>query len=207
MNTISNGELSDPLCDSVNRGLTLVRLSLYIFTRNSLPKKFESRIFTKWIGLSDFKYLFTPRNSYTLWAIPKYDFLRLNKYRILHSIFYLGPGIGPKRWYRPEPVGQGWDHLRANHILFISYALTYNIFWNHNARNCLLCKKFNLIWEKEHLHLSSNIQNYLHKRWLKKVHAKLHSMKVNRWQNAEYYMPMIYCWRCFLDREKNLERS
>ena len=26
MNTISNGELSDPLCDSVNRGLTLVRL-------------------------------------------------------------------------------------------------------------------------------------------------------------------------------------
>ena len=25
-NTISNGELSDPLCDSVNRGLTLVRL-------------------------------------------------------------------------------------------------------------------------------------------------------------------------------------
>ena len=28
MNTISNGELSDPLCDSVNRGLTLVRLQL-----------------------------------------------------------------------------------------------------------------------------------------------------------------------------------
>ena len=27
MNTISNGELSDPLCDSVNRGLTLVRLN------------------------------------------------------------------------------------------------------------------------------------------------------------------------------------
>ena len=26
MNTTSNGELSDPLCDSVNRGLTLVRL-------------------------------------------------------------------------------------------------------------------------------------------------------------------------------------
>ena len=26
MNTISNGELSDPLCDSVKRGLTLVRL-------------------------------------------------------------------------------------------------------------------------------------------------------------------------------------
>ena len=26
MNTISNGELSDPLCDSVNRGLTLVRV-------------------------------------------------------------------------------------------------------------------------------------------------------------------------------------
>ena len=28
MNTISNGELSDPLCDSVNRGLTLVRLRI-----------------------------------------------------------------------------------------------------------------------------------------------------------------------------------
>ena len=28
---------------------------LYIFTRNSLPKKFESRFFTKWIGLNDFK--------------------------------------------------------------------------------------------------------------------------------------------------------
>ena len=27
MNTISNGELSDPLCDRVNRGLTLVRLT------------------------------------------------------------------------------------------------------------------------------------------------------------------------------------
>ena len=26
MNIISNGELSDPLCDSVNKGLTLVRL-------------------------------------------------------------------------------------------------------------------------------------------------------------------------------------
>ena len=28
MNTISNGELSDPLCDSVNRGLALVRLTI-----------------------------------------------------------------------------------------------------------------------------------------------------------------------------------
>ena len=26
LNTVSNGELSDPLCDSVNRGLTFVRL-------------------------------------------------------------------------------------------------------------------------------------------------------------------------------------
>ena len=26
MNTINNGELTDPPCDSVNRGLTLVRL-------------------------------------------------------------------------------------------------------------------------------------------------------------------------------------
>ena len=30
MNTISNGELSDPLCDSVNRGLTLVRLIFFL---------------------------------------------------------------------------------------------------------------------------------------------------------------------------------
>ena len=29
LNTITNGELSDPLCDSVNRGLTLVRLLFY----------------------------------------------------------------------------------------------------------------------------------------------------------------------------------
>ena len=29
LNTISNGELSDPLCNSVNRGLTLVRLEDY----------------------------------------------------------------------------------------------------------------------------------------------------------------------------------
>ena len=28
LNTISNRELSDPLCDSVNRGLTLVRLAV-----------------------------------------------------------------------------------------------------------------------------------------------------------------------------------
>ena len=35
MNTISNGELSDPLCDSVNRGLTLVRL-VFILEWNSL---------------------------------------------------------------------------------------------------------------------------------------------------------------------------
>ena len=28
LNTIRNGELSDPLCDSVNRGLTLARLEL-----------------------------------------------------------------------------------------------------------------------------------------------------------------------------------
>ena len=31
MNTISNGELSDPLCDNVNRGLTLVRLGEWVF--------------------------------------------------------------------------------------------------------------------------------------------------------------------------------
>ena len=31
LNTISNGELSDPLCDSVNRRLTLVRLKLILF--------------------------------------------------------------------------------------------------------------------------------------------------------------------------------
>ena len=30
LNTISNGELSDPLCDSVNRGLTLVRLQQFL---------------------------------------------------------------------------------------------------------------------------------------------------------------------------------
>ena len=30
MNTISNGELSDPLCDSVNRGLTLDSLHIVI---------------------------------------------------------------------------------------------------------------------------------------------------------------------------------
>ena len=33
MNTISNGELSEPLCDSVNRGLTLVRF-LFCLCRN-----------------------------------------------------------------------------------------------------------------------------------------------------------------------------
>ena len=32
----------------------LFRKSLYIFTRNLLPKKLDSRIFTKWIELSDF---------------------------------------------------------------------------------------------------------------------------------------------------------
>ena len=30
LNTISNGELSDPLCNRVNRGLTLVRLQKYV---------------------------------------------------------------------------------------------------------------------------------------------------------------------------------
>ena len=29
LNTISNGELSDPVCDSVNRGRTLVRLVVF----------------------------------------------------------------------------------------------------------------------------------------------------------------------------------
>ena len=29
INTISNGELSNPLCDNVNRGLTLVRLLIH----------------------------------------------------------------------------------------------------------------------------------------------------------------------------------
>ena len=33
-NTISNGELSDHLCDSVNRGLTLVRLGKITFWQN-----------------------------------------------------------------------------------------------------------------------------------------------------------------------------
>ena len=47
MNTISNEGLSDPLCDSVNRGLTLVRLDPYtafkkllkVCKRPLLPKK------------------------------------------------------------------------------------------------------------------------------------------------------------------------
>ena len=34
MNTISNGELSDPLCDSVNRGLTLVRLTNFLIPKH-----------------------------------------------------------------------------------------------------------------------------------------------------------------------------
>ena len=33
---------------------SVILSKLYIFTTNSLPKKLESRIFTKWIGLSDF---------------------------------------------------------------------------------------------------------------------------------------------------------
>ena len=33
LNTISNGELSDPLCDSLNRSLTLVRLPLTVIIR------------------------------------------------------------------------------------------------------------------------------------------------------------------------------
>ena len=43
MNTISNGELSDPLCDSVNRGLTLVRLCDKLHNRESpISTLFES---------------------------------------------------------------------------------------------------------------------------------------------------------------------
>ena len=30
LNTISNGEFSDPVCDSVNRGLTLIRLDTVV---------------------------------------------------------------------------------------------------------------------------------------------------------------------------------
>ena len=36
LNTISNGDLSDPLCDSINRGLTSVRLNLIYWNMNTL---------------------------------------------------------------------------------------------------------------------------------------------------------------------------
>ena len=39
MNMISNGELSDPLCDSINRGLTLVRLSEVAYNEMTLITK------------------------------------------------------------------------------------------------------------------------------------------------------------------------
>ena len=35
-------------------------------------------------------------------------------YTEYHSFFlYLGPWMAPERWYRPEPVGKGWDHSTA----------------------------------------------------------------------------------------------
>ena len=43
LNTISNGELSDPLCDSINKGLTLVRL---LFLYLPLLPIFQNKIWT-----------------------------------------------------------------------------------------------------------------------------------------------------------------
>ena len=43
MNTISNRELSDPLCDSEIRGLTLVRLVLYVYCRRYITEILPKR--------------------------------------------------------------------------------------------------------------------------------------------------------------------
>ena len=48
LNTASNGELSDPLCDSANRGLTLVRLTYFGHYQNH------------WIKTSMSKSIFNP---------------------------------------------------------------------------------------------------------------------------------------------------
>ena len=45
LNTICNGELSDPLCDSVHRGLTLVRLLLSQSVSPSVSKVFTFSTF------------------------------------------------------------------------------------------------------------------------------------------------------------------
>ena len=42
---ISNGELSDPLCDSVNRGLTLVRLQAHT---PHAPTLFDNAAHNEW---------------------------------------------------------------------------------------------------------------------------------------------------------------
>ena len=57
MNTISNGELSDPLCDSVNRGLTLVRLIINITCIDSKYCQYMYKNFKKIVvGIGGMKY-------------------------------------------------------------------------------------------------------------------------------------------------------
>ena len=46
LNTICNGELSDPLCDSVNRGLTLVRLDFVRCDMNDVKMCIEKTLLT-----------------------------------------------------------------------------------------------------------------------------------------------------------------
>ena len=48
LNTIVFGELSDPLCDSVNRGLTLVRLSMVELDLVTLKKLKCEKIWMEW---------------------------------------------------------------------------------------------------------------------------------------------------------------
>ena len=44
MNTISNEELSDPLCDSINKGLTLVKLDFINLPEHRITVKMASVI-------------------------------------------------------------------------------------------------------------------------------------------------------------------
>ena len=48
LNMIGNGELSDPLCDSVNRGPTLVRLSMVELDLVTLKKLKCEKIWMEW---------------------------------------------------------------------------------------------------------------------------------------------------------------
>ena len=148
LNTISNGELSDPLCDSVNRGLTLVRLlglkiKMYamfhlVILQTEFWKQLKTQLF-HWFLVTIFHWLIIKPHVNEVQGI--YIVITLSVPSVCLCRFVSGPLLMLWHWFT---IFSTWVHHQERMCRSHSYSRYEVDIWPQSQIDMSLCSGYSL---------------------------------------------------------------